>query len=340
MPGVGGGSHPTDPGTVLCWEGIPRQSRASTNGWFTRKRVWLQWAGIGRISILARVKHIAGLFLIALLAVVLWMTVAPEGASAHNGVDDGHPNVVTQSGGCGEGLTQARPSGGCTHGPDPAPPGVTPGIPDEPEPYTEASYAVCDGNGSSGKRVQVLYVHASDVESKYDEYLSSFQAWAAKGDSVYQRSAAQTGGMRYLRFVQNSSCVINVREVTVSASGDDDFWSVTDELWNLGYRDVNRKYLVFLDNDHPDFCGQADVYHDDTDWQGNTNNSTYGFWSFTAVVGRAGSRLRTNSGTTLVRCRPRHPIRASGITATTSGTSCVTTMALRMKLTFTCEGRG
>ena len=261
---------------------------------------------------------------------MLWLTVAPEGVSAHNGVDDGHPNVVTQSGGCGEGLTQARPSGGCTHGPDPAPPGVTPGIPDEPEPYTEASYAVCDGNGSSGKRVQVLYVHAFDVESKYDEYLSSFQAWAAKGDSVYQRSAAQTGGMRYLRFVQNSSCVINVREVTVSASGDDDFWSVTDELWNLGYRDVNRKYWSLFITITLIFVGRRmSITTTPTGRETRTIRHT-DLRSFTAVVGRAGSRLRTNSGTTLVRCRPRHPIRASGITATTSGDVRVTTMALRM----------
>ena len=100
---------------------------------------------------------------------------------------------------------------------------------------------------------------------------------ALEGDGVYQASAKETGGMRYIRFVHDANCIIDVEDVQVSSAGDDDFWTLSGELWNLGFHDPARKYLVFLDRNHPDFCGQADVYHDDSPGQGNTNNSTYGF---------------------------------------------------------------
>src|SRR3954471_11554950 len=51
----------------------------------------------------------------------------------------------------------------CTHGPDDIEPG------DLVATSGPVQKATCIGNGSSGKRVQVLYVHASDVTDRFAE---------------------------------------------------------------------------------------------------------------------------------------------------------------------------
>src|SRR5437016_6136978 len=59
----------------------------------------------------------------------------------------------------------------CTHGPDPAP--IALNVAYSVGPIAGSSGAptsasvVCDGDGSSGPRVQVLYVHASNVPDQY-----------------------------------------------------------------------------------------------------------------------------------------------------------------------------
>jgi hypothetical protein len=78
----------------------------------------------------------------------------------------------------------------CSHGPDVAPAtmtvltGVAP-VTTTPPPV------VCDG--TTGKRVQVIYAHSSTVADQYATYLTSFQQWAADTDSEYYVSAQQTG---------------------------------------------------------------------------------------------------------------------------------------------------
>jgi protein involved in polysaccharide export with SLBB domain len=216
----------------------------------------------------------------ALIALFLFLLVKPDQADAHAGHDHGAALYAQDAQG-----ERCDVDGLCSHGPDPAPPGVDPSVPDQPADFQAASFAICDGNGVSGKRVQVMYVHASDKPDRYAEFVDSFRGWAAEGDAVYQNSAAETGGMRYIRFVHDADCRITVLNVTVSPSGDDDFWSLTSELkWTKGYTDPNRKYLVFLDRNHPDICGQGDVISwrdnpsaDDPNPAYNPNNNIYGF---------------------------------------------------------------
>ncbi len=219
-------------------------------------------------------------FAFAVLALALSLTFSLKQADAHAGHDHGGALYAQDAP-----ETCDPVDGLCSHGPDPAPPGVDPSVPVQPADFQAASFAICDGNGVSGKRVQVMYVHASDKPDRYAEVVDSFRGWAAEGDAVYQNSAAETGGMRYIRFVHDADCRITVLNVTVSPSGDDDFWSLTSELkWTKGYTDPNRKYLVFLDRNHPDICGQGDVISwrndpsaDDPSPATNPNNNTYGF---------------------------------------------------------------
>ncbi|MFD0744997.1 hypothetical protein ACFQ1L_26675 [Phytohabitans flavus] len=63
----------------------------------------------------------------------------------------------------------------CTHGPDPAPAGLS--VKRSVQPIAAAAagasaLAVCEGDGTSGRRVEVLYIHGST--SRYNQYLETF----------------------------------------------------------------------------------------------------------------------------------------------------------------------
>jgi hypothetical protein len=107
----------------------------------------------------------------------------------------------------------------CTHGPDKAPPGLAVDRPVQP--VTRALAAppvVCDGDGVTGNRVQVLYVRGADTASRFAEFLDSFRTWAAGVDAIYDASAQETGGSRHVRFVTEPDCTVNVLEAVVSAT--------------------------------------------------------------------------------------------------------------------------
>jgi hypothetical protein len=168
------------------------------------------------------------------------------------------------------GMTEVLP-GACTHGPDPVPPGGDPDAIPSPvfQPASDANKAVCDGDGVSGNRVQVLYVRPSNVSSHFAEYRNSFRVWAAEGDKIYQNSAAlvvadQSGGDRYLRFVHGSTCVISVLEVVISPLTSDDLYKEAYfDLIGQNYDRSDRDYLIFLDAFVPGNCGQSYVWQDD-----------------------------------------------------------------------------
>jgi hypothetical protein len=130
----------------------------------------------------------------------------------------------------------------CTHGPDPAPDGVdvradrqppalsaataNPGAPGT----AQATQVPCVGNGSDGFRVHLLYARAADRADGYASWLPSMQQWAARLDDVFNASAAETGGVRHVRFVHDSTCVPRVDNVVLSPSGDDNFTTMLSEL--------------------------------------------------------------------------------------------------------------
>lgn len=165
-------------------------------------------------------------------------------------------------------------TGLCTHGPDPAPPNVNikesrPPIHFGNNPYH--AMVQCDGDGTSGKRTQVIYVHASDVTDRYNTYLNSLQSWVAQVDSIYNESAAETGGTRNVRFVHDSNCVPVILDVQVSSAGDDNFDNTISELRALGYNRTDRKYMLFVDANV--YCGIGTVTGDDEHGNANQANS-------------------------------------------------------------------
>jgi hypothetical protein len=146
--------------------------------------------------------------------------------------------------------------------PDPAPG-------DEPFAVGQSGVA-CTGDGRTGKRVQVLYLHEFGTPSRYTQYLRSFRAWAGGVDAVFAASAAETGGVRRLRYVTTPTCEVEVTEVQVPAGALATLETNIQALGRLGYNRTDRKYLIFADAKV--YCGISTFVGDRRPGRGNRNN--------------------------------------------------------------------
>jgi hypothetical protein len=104
--------------------------------------------------------------------------------------------------------------------------------------------------------------------------VDSIRQWAAETDSVFQASAAKTGGTRRVRFVTDGNCDLVVARVSLSAQGDDTFNNTIAELTTQGYNRSDRKYLVWMDSTL--LCGIGTYYLDDRAAGDNFNNGRAG----------------------------------------------------------------
>ena len=184
----------------------------------------------------------------------------------------------------------------CTHGPDTAPAGFDPNTPAlpllDPVARDEMAAIACDGDGRSGYRVQVLYVHASNVESRYEQFRLSIQGWSGQMDRIFQASAAETGGARRVRFVHDASCQPIVTTVTVTPAGDGSFDTTITELKNQGYNRADRIYLAFVDTTAAGICGIGTIWNDDrASGSVNWNNAGQAMRASMPGAGAGKSRL-------------------------------------------------
>lgn len=160
----------------------------------------------------------------------------------------------------------------CTHGPDPSPRGTT--VFKSVSPLANASATAqiaCDADGQSGKRVQVLYAHASDKPDRYAAYLTSIQQWAVGVDSIFSASALQTGGDRHVRFVHDAACQPIVPNVVLPPDADDTIGAMYQALQAQGFGRSDRNYLVFMDANI--YCGIATMETNDSPWSTSSLNS-------------------------------------------------------------------
>ena len=172
---------------------------------------------------------------------------------------------------------------GCSHGPDAPPAGVdvrqVPTVAElqqaagsAGDPTAAAAAAVpCYGDGTSGKRVQVVYAVSSDRTDRYDSVVDLVRGYAAAADQAYDDSATRDGGVRHVRWVTDPDCRLTVLHVVLSPSGDDTLPNTRTELVNLGLTSVDRKYLVFVDANV--YCGISYVVGDDRPDASNPANS-------------------------------------------------------------------
>jgi hypothetical protein len=172
------------------------------------------------------------------------------------------------------GLIPVADTGLCTHGSDPA---LSGGAVEPAEAGDRSSLAVCTGNGTSGRRVQVLYARQSGLASRYAQYLESFRIWSAETSQIYSDSAARTGGTSYIRFVHNAGCAIDVKSIVLPNAYASDFGTIVSQLASLGYSNPKRKYLVFLDLRSYVDCGLSTLLPDDSPGSGNRNNNATGY---------------------------------------------------------------
>lgn len=128
----------------------------------------------------------------------------------------------------------------------------------------------CAGDGRTGKRIQLLYLHEADSPSRYTRFLNSFRTWAAGVDAIYDASAGETGGSRHIRYVTTPECRADVVEVQLPDGSLRSFASTVDSLRGLGYNRADRKYLMFADTNL--YCGISTFVNDTRKGRGNRNN--------------------------------------------------------------------
>ncbi|WP_432987856.1 RICIN domain-containing protein [Dactylosporangium sp. CA-233914] len=138
-----------------------------------------------------------------------------------------------------------------------------------------SSGVACDGDGVTGKRVQVLYVRDAKTASRFSQYLESFRTWSAGVDTIYNASAQETGGERHVRFVTTSDCKVDVREVELPAGGLDTFDATINGLKALGYNRTDRKYMIF--GESKVYCGIGTFAGDTQPGANNRSNGGPGY---------------------------------------------------------------
>jgi hypothetical protein len=129
--------------------------------------------------------------------------------------------------------------------------------------------------------VQLIYVHSSSV-NRYSSLKPVMLQRAAQIDAMFDGSAGQTGGDRHVRWVTDSSCNVDIDNVTVSsgAISPNSFSTLVNELVAKGYSSNDRKYLIWADTNNaaPNICyGLATLWNDDRPGPENLNNTRAGY---------------------------------------------------------------
>ncbi|MEV6522318.1 RICIN domain-containing protein [Longispora sp. NPDC051575] len=158
---------------------------------------------------------------------------------------------------------------------EPLPPGATPVAPLAPavaHAQIAANPVVCEGDGVTGKRIEVLYVREASQPDRYAAVVPSLQAYAAGVDDAYNDSAAQTGGSRHVRYVTTAGagCQLTVGNLVVP-DGTYTSGAIRDRAIDAGYYNADRDYLMFSDN--AGTCGGTWGDNDDQPGPANAFNN-------------------------------------------------------------------
>lgn len=173
----------------------------------------------------------------------------------------------------------------CTHGPDdpPAEADVAHAVaPMSSSAIASAPKIACPvgDDGKSGLRVQAVYAHESGKTNRYSQFATSFPAYAGNVEATYAQSAAQTGGVRHVRWVTDTQCNLDVRVVAVPAGALASIATMRDALKAQGLDSPSRKYLVWADA--AVYCGIGYIYKDDSpqgDGSVNANDGAYAMYA-------------------------------------------------------------
>ena len=152
----------------------------------------------------------------------------------------------------------------------------------------------CDGNGTSGKRVQLVYVHIAGTKSTFAADLPFITQELVPGaNGVFEHSSLGKRAIRWVTKRQAGGCVPAVVQVTLPKSLNNKgfpFENIGGALRssNSQFRRTDRNFLVLVDTpDHPfgepfHDCGLGSVEYDPRPGADNVNNGGQGFamvWS-------------------------------------------------------------
>lgn len=161
----------------------------------------------------------------------------------------------------GPGLQLLPLSGRCTHGPDPVPPRIAGSGRAERSASAQAAIP-CEGDGRTGFRIQTLYLSAPGGADNAPAFEAGIQGWLSATNDIYRQNAADTGGLRNLRFVTTAGCQPSVARVQVSPAALTSFDQMVVQLTNLGFNRRDRVYLIYMDFDDPTACGRGTISPD------------------------------------------------------------------------------
>jgi len=132
----------------------------------------------------------------------------------------------------------------------------------------------CIGDGTQGKRVQVMYVRDVDTADGYAANKAAIGAWAVGGDRIFRESAAKTDGVHRVRFVHDANCNLSILNVVVDDAANlsaDNLGTIQSLVAAQGHNAANRKYLMFVDSATA-MCGRGTRPNDDSSSQSNLAN--------------------------------------------------------------------
>ncbi|MBC7630217.1 fibronectin type III domain-containing protein [Aeromicrobium sp.] len=155
----------------------------------------------------------------------------------------------------------------------PSGPSVIPGYPAHVAP-------ACVGDGTDGRRVQVLYVREPGDTSRMEELRASFLNEVAQVDDLFSYGSAVAGQSRRVRWYSDSTCQPVIQEVVLASGGlSADHASLSQQLRSAGYNNGLYKYLVFAEGTRLGgrTCGLGNFYQDVTPGPSNYNNGGVGY---------------------------------------------------------------
>lgn len=187
------------------------------------------------------------------------------------------PALAVEDDPCGPGLIQLPRSRRCTHGPDNLPP-VGSSTPDSArmtaaEARRAAANADCEGDGTSGFRVQVLYLRSSSGPDNYNDELGNIRDMAEGANTILRNSSLAAAGPEMgFTYVMTPDCEIDVQNVVISPAAIRSFDATIVTLDQQGYDQIDRIYLMFADTSAAGICGIGTMWWDDSAAPSNYNN--------------------------------------------------------------------
>ncbi|QWF82422.1 hypothetical protein [Amycolatopsis sp. CA-230715] len=131
--------------------------------------------------------------------------------------------------------------------------GVVPAAAAAPE--VPSGKTQCDGDGTSGNRVEALYVRGDGQPDRYAELADRFRTFADQIDDDFAEAGKRLGGgSRHVRYVTDADCRATIANVAIPQSSMDTVDTITDAIKAKGFDRADRKYLVWYDKDG---CGLA-----------------------------------------------------------------------------------